>query len=259
MNKKSFFIFFSLLCVMLISSLASGTTAAGSTVAVTDPSNDVTVYAWDTSLNAADVKTDQSKPVIDITSISYGTDSNGNITIGLTVAGTPVFNNETFYWVTLDGDNLTAQAWGGAFDTSSTDCSQSCSWISTGDSYSLDYQNNSAVISGSTITWTFPRQVAKLNSTFQYEMVDLNLPDTPNATWTWDAITWTGTTAYATSQTSGTWWEDTLGASSSNDTTDTNSTSKGLPGLDFVSVVGVLTISSVVATLVELRKKKYNK
>ena len=197
MNKKAIFGFFSLLFVMLVGVFAAGAVAASSTVVATDPHNDVTVYAWNASINAAAVKVDQSKPVVDITTLTYGKDSNGNMTIGLTVVGTPVIDNQTFYLVILTGDNITATAWAGSYDNTSTDCTLSCSYLAVGGSYSLDYSNNSAVISGSTITWTFPRQVAGLDSNYNLVMQDVNLPDTPNATWSWMAEAWTGTTAYS--------------------------------------------------------------
>jgi len=246
MNNKSLIIFGILVCILLISSFASGS-SAGSTIAVTDPKHDVTEYKYPSLVNGA-----QTKDEIDLVSVEYGKNTNGNMTITLNLVGKPRPDNQTFYWVTLDGDNLTAVAWAGAYDDTSTYCLSSCSWLTSEGAFSIDYQNNSAVISGSSITWTFPRQVAKLNDSYQFEMVDANLPDTPNATWTWNILTWTGNTPYSSVQTSGTWWIDTLNDASGSDSTDTSGT--GTPSFEIVPVISVLLIISFIA-IVKKRKK----
>lgn len=258
MEKKSLTIFVTLVLVMLLSSFASGLSAAGSTQVATDPANDITKLAFGST-----GESDQSKPVIDILSLSYGLDSNGNATLTMTLGATPTPNNETFYWVdvTDDSGDLSAFAWSGAYDSSgsSTDCSFACTYLLVGSSFGV--QTSNATISGNSITWTFPNTIMDFSSGGE---VPANMPSTPNATWTYTAIAWTGTTPYSSAQTGGTWWEDILDSTdSSNAGTDTATTSgndtsgsTGLPGFDFVPVITFLSVSSVAALVQAQRRKK---
>ena len=269
MKKKPIFIFLSLFLIMVISTLASGVSAAASVVVATDGKNDIISYEY-TGSGLPVVKEGQTKDIIDIMSLTYGLDSNGNATITLTLVGTPTPNNETFYWVVLSSDNVNAYAWSGAYDGSQSDCASSCAYLSVNDGFGLS--NSTATISGNSITWTFPRDVQVFDYQSGFVDVSANMTATANATWVWTVLTWTGTFPYSsTSDNSavGTWWEDSLDWSSSNVTdtsatntsasTSDNSTSSSMPGLDFVSVIGVLSASSVVAALVEKRKKnKFN-
>ena len=263
MNEKTSFGFISLLFVLLISIFAAGGSAASNTVVATDPQNDVSVSTWNNQTNSLSVNPGQSKPVVDIVSLSYGISANGNMTVTLTMAGTPIFNDYTFYEISLHGVNLTADAWtGNGTSLYSPYCSQSCDWIYSTESANLHYNNNSAVISGDSVIWTFPSQAPALDSNYNLVMQNLNLPATPNASWIWTAEAWTGTSTWASSQTSGTWWVDYLSSDNnfnlSLDTSGLNasSSSSSLPGLDIMPVISVLMLSSVTLLVQKRRKKK---
>ncbi len=265
MNRKTLFTFSAIVLLILLSSFASGVSAAAPTVVATDDKNDVIEYSYSGS-GLPSVKDGQSKDVVDIVSLSYGLDSNNNATITLTLAGTPNPDNSTFYWVELssDSENLTAFAWSGAYDASSSQadyCSSACSWMSLNDGFA--YSNTSAVIDGKSITWTLPRgvQTFEINYTdysVNYREVNANLTATPGADWSWSVLTWTGTIPYTltdSSTQSGTWWEDSLDWSSTNSTNGNNtSSSGGVPGLEVVPVVFTLTASAFVAIFEKRRR-----
>lgn len=249
---------------MLISSWVSGAAAAAPTVVATDDKNDIISYEYSGS-GLPTVKEGQSKDVIDIVSLAYGLDSNGNATITLNLVGTPTPNNETFYYVLLtsESDTVNAYAFSGAYDSSQGDCATSCAYLNVNGAFGIS--NTTATISGNSITWTLPRDVQTFDLQSGFVDVSANMTTTANSTWSWSVLTWTGTFPYSssssdTSSAVGTWWEDSLDWSSTNSTdtsasTSDNSTSSSLPGLDFVSVVGVMSVSSVIAALVEKRKK----
>ena len=258
MNKKSFLIFFSLLCVMLISSLAS---ASVNTTVITDPKNDVTLESWNDQLKRVDFAEGQSKPAIDIVSLGYGTDSNGNTTITLTLNGAPTLDNQTYYLVQVDSgdDNVSILAYAGAYSDS---VDYTDSFVTFGYNGGISYSNGSALTDTNSITWTLSRQVSVFNlsavDTGYYTQTDVVF--SPNSSWDWSATAWTWTgvdlSSTSTQITSGQLWMDDTSASSTNTGSGTDTgTSSSLPSLDLVPVLGVLTVSAIL-TLVEKRKKK---
>ena len=70
MHKKAIIGFILLFFVMLLSSFASGSTASGLTQVATDPQSDVIEYSWNNNIPTTSIG--QSKPNIDIVSLSYG-------------------------------------------------------------------------------------------------------------------------------------------------------------------------------------------
>ena len=205
-----------------------------STVVATDPQNDVIEYSWNNSIPSTRI--DQSKPNIDISN---------NATVQLTLAGTPIPNNQTFYWLgfSYDALNITGYAWSGSYDSNSgsSDCKFSCIWLSFNSGFS--YQTANASISGNSITWTFPSivQTVCYNYTdYSATLVNttVNMPATANGNWSWNVLTWTGTFAYSSDTstiTSGTWWEDVLNSGSYDSNvnrTRTNSLPQTIPYLN---------------------------
>lgn len=230
---------------MLGSNIANATTQV-----VTDPSNDVESVTWNTSLSKAESSEGQSKPVIDITSIDYGTTNAGNVTITLNLVGTPAIDNKTFYLVSAEHDesNLSILLWTGAYLTASEE-DYSYVFVSYLEAVSLSPLGYTPEITGTSLVWTLPRTVMQLNFTsFEYEDVPLNLPATPDSAWTWDATAWTGTVPYSSALTSaGTWWLDNLDSSSGTGTnTGTDSTDDAsAPGFEVLPLIGFISVTSL--------------
>lgn len=253
---------------MMLSSIASGVSVATPTVVATDPQNDVEEYI--VTNNVLSYNQNVSKPEIDIVSVAYGLDSNSNATVALTLAGTPTPNNNTYY-VVIFGDDagyVLGMAWAGAYvdtSSSSSDCASSCTLLFY--NTTIGYLNDSATISGNTITWTFPS--IGLDYT-QYANVSIPMPATANATWTWTVETVENTGDFYGNVTNGNWWIDTLDTYATDTTgltnggtnggtnsgTDTNSTTggKSSPGFDFIPVISFVSIASV-AVIFERRRK----
>lgn len=251
--KKTLLSFLAIFFLMMLSLFASGVLSASpsSTVIATDNQNDVYEYSF--TNGAQSVKNKQSKPIVDIVSLSYGLDSTNNATIILTLKGTPEPSNTTYYFVSLlsESSNITALMWSGTYSASTSlpkTCSLACVDLIVNNGIALS--NASVSISGNSITWTLPREVNifvfnnSLTSSY-YKPVDANLTAVPGKDWSWlvDTLTTTSPLTLGSLPQSGNWWIDTMSWNSTNST----STSKGLAGFEVVPVLGIFTVTSILA------------
>jgi hypothetical protein len=181
-------------------------------VIATDDSNDVTQVTWNTNGVSWSVTESVSKPDIDITDIEYGSTAGGNRSLSISVVGTPVFNNETFYFVTLEDsdtsiaeNNFSLIIWAGGYTGYSSE--NPASLLYTDETGKIIvFEVLQPEISGSKINFIFPKTISTLNlTTFSYDDVDLPLPETTKSTWNWEVWSWSGVN-YA--QNSGDWYVD---------------------------------------------------
>jgi len=274
MNKKINLSILSLFSLILVV-----TTLINPVIAVTvatDTTNDITTVTWINSYQWS-AKYGQSVPKIDIQSIEWSATAEGNHTITLNLLGTPVLNNETFYWIDIEGsdEDLVILAWAGGFTGYIEGDKPAYLSVTKGENIvyvdTLTTDEGSVVISGNSITFNVPKEVPIFNfTTMKWENVDLGLPDTPPSSWEWHAMSWTGNTTYGSY--SGTWSfdyypneDDTYNTAQSSEEVDTTTTSTndtdqsigdnvptGTPGFEFVT----LSIGLLVTVVVISKRKK---
>lgn len=193
------------ICLFLLSSQISNVLAE---TVFTDTTNDITTVSWVSQLDYS-VDVGQSVPKIDIQSVEYGVTGEGNHTVTLNMLGTPVFDNETFYWITVEDDtgddDMSLIIWAGGFTGYNEDSPATVSYLK-GDLALLAVITPE--ISGNSIIFNIPKQTLQFNisAVGYYELVDLGLPDTVPESWVWDIWTWTGDVLYGTYD--GTWSMD---------------------------------------------------
>lgn len=197
MKKFSLKVLTPILAILLLSQFAISSTAVS---VLTDNENDVTKVTWKAS--GLDYTSETaSKPSIDIVSVDYAETAEGNHTITLELAGTPVLDDETFYWITVEEDavDFTLFIWAGGFTGYSAEAPGMLTYAKGSDNA---FAIMGPQISGNTLVWNVPQIIS------YYGLTDVSLDyltATPGAEWEWHIWAWNG---LAFSSQSGEWYMD---------------------------------------------------
>lgn len=258
--KKSWFY------LLIIPLLVLGTTdVARAEVVGTDTTNDITRIAWSTNMLWSSA-TGQTNDKIDIKSIEWVETAQGNKSIALELVGTPVIDNETFYWVTVEyGDDFYILVWAGGYYGYDPEEPAFMS-LTVGDGFYIP-ENAEVVIDDTKLVWTFPRTLTGFNDTSgMFEDLDIDWPDVAPSTWDWHAWAWTG---QSLDEKQGVWYSDYYPeedniydtentSTNASDTTDVNNTDGENDLSDLTEMPGfeVLALGGAMIGVVALTRKR---
>lgn len=185
MKKFSLKFLTPVLALLLLSQFAM----SGIAVSVfTDATNDVTKVTWGATALEFTIET-VSRPSIDIVSVDYAETAEGNHTITLNLAGAPVLDDETFYWITIEEDaaDFSLFIWAGGF-TGYNEETPGMLTYTKGTDYAFSIIG--PTISSNSLIWNIPQEINYLG--FTTILLDYITTD-PGDDWEWHIWAWQGT------------------------------------------------------------------